>query len=161
MIAKTQSAETIQLDRMRYTKNTLSANLVLLAIVANALYFVSLYQSDVGSYYYNILIGASVIYNLIFMLAAFLCSEGVKSRKGNYLPMLLALGVGQVVRMFIIPAQAHSATTIINKVETLVMSDGQYTYMIVMLAISAVCCIIAGVTSFMQNKKLNDYLKTL
>lgn len=66
-----QDVKTIQMDRMRYTKNTLSANLVLLAIVADALYFVSLYQSDVGTYYYNILIGASVVYNLVFMLAAF------------------------------------------------------------------------------------------
>lgn len=158
---KNQDAKTIQMDRMRFTKNTLSANLVLLSIVADALYFVSLYQSDVGSYYYNILIGASVVYNLVFMLAAFLCSEGVKSRKGNYLPMLLALGIGQIVRMFIIPAQASQATVVINKVENAVMSNGQYTYMIVMLGISAACCIVAGVTSFIQNKKLNDYLKTL
>lgn len=151
----------IEMDRMRYTKNKLSANLVLLAIVFDVFYFVSLYQSDVGSYYYNILIGASIIYNLIFLLAAFLCSEGVKSRRGKYAPLLCALGVGQIVRMFIIPAQAHKASLTINKVETLVMGDGQYWFMIVCLAASAVCCVLAGVTSYLQNKKLQGYLATM
>ena len=71
----------VKRDRMRYTKNTLSSTLALLGIVFDVLYFVSIYQSDVGTYYYNILIGASVLYNLIFMLMAFLSSEGVKNYK--------------------------------------------------------------------------------
>ena len=41
----------ISLDRMRYTKNTLSSSLALCAIVFNVLYFVSIYESDVGSWY--------------------------------------------------------------------------------------------------------------
>ena len=36
----------ISLDRMRYTKDGLSSGLVLLAIVFNVLYFVSIYQQD-------------------------------------------------------------------------------------------------------------------
>ena len=74
----------IQRDRMRFTKNTLSSGLALLAILFNVFYFVSIYKSDVGSYYYNILIGASILYNLIFMLTVFLCSEGVKSYNKAY-----------------------------------------------------------------------------
>ena len=62
----------IKKDRLRFTKNVLSSNLTLLAIVFNALYFVSIYKSDVGSYYYTWMIGISVVYNLLFMLAAFL-----------------------------------------------------------------------------------------
>lgn len=149
----------IKMDRMRYTKNKLSANLVLCAILFDVLYFVDLYRSDVGSYYYTILIGASIIYNLVFLLAAFLCSEGVKSRKSNFMPALLVLGIGQFVRMFIIPAQAHSA--LIKGTETLVMADGQYFFMIAMLALSGVCCIAAGITSFLQNKSLNSYLNSI
>ena len=151
----------VEMDRKRYTKNKLSANLVLGAILFDVLYFVSLYQSDVGSYYYNILIGASVVYNLVFLLSAFLCSEGVKSRKGNYMPALLILGALQIVRIFIIPASAHVATMVIRKETVQVMTDGQYWYMIGNLVLSAACCIVAGITSFIQNKKLNDYLKTL
>ena len=68
----------VQLDRMRYTKNTASSRLALLAIVFDVLFFISIYKSDVGAYYYTMTIGGSIIYNLIFLLAAFLCSEGVK-----------------------------------------------------------------------------------
>ena len=71
----------ISLDRMRYTKNTLSSSLALCAIVFNVLYFVSIYESDVGSWYYSMLIGASIVYNLLFMLMVFLASEGVKNYK--------------------------------------------------------------------------------
>ena len=34
--------KTIQLDRMRFTKNTTSANLALLAILFNVLFFISI-----------------------------------------------------------------------------------------------------------------------
>ena len=37
-----------------------------------------------GNYYYTILVGASILYNLVFMLAAFLSSEGVKNYKIGY-----------------------------------------------------------------------------
>lgn len=154
----TQTEAQLRMDRMRYTKNKLSANLVLLSIVFNALYFVSLYQSDVASYYYNYLTGASIIYNLVFMLAAFLCSEGVKSRKGNFWPALTVLGVGQIVRMFVIPARAHAAVVKISGVETLVMGNGQYAYIIVCLALSAACCLGAAATSFAQNRALRSYM---
>ena len=55
----------IQRDRMRFIKNSLSANLAILAIVFNVLYFVSIYRSNVGTFYYNYLMGISVVYNLI------------------------------------------------------------------------------------------------
>ena len=47
----------IQRDRMRFIKNSLSANLAILAIVFNVLYFVSIYRSNVGTFYYNYLMG--------------------------------------------------------------------------------------------------------
>ena len=42
--------ENIKLDRMRYTKNTTSSRLAILAIVFDVLFFISLYKSDVGNY---------------------------------------------------------------------------------------------------------------
>ena len=151
----------IPLDRLRYTKNKTSANLVLLAIVFDVLYFVSLYKSDVASYYYTMLTGASIIYNLIFLLAAFLAEEGVKNRRPNFHWLLGALGVGQIVRIFIIPMQAHNATEKIGGTETIVMGSGQFVRVIVYLVLSAVCCVAAGIWSYLQDKKLNDYLNTL
>ena len=39
----------VKLDRMRYTKNTASSRLAILAIVFDVLFFISLYKSDVGT----------------------------------------------------------------------------------------------------------------
>lgn len=151
----------IKLDRMRYTKDTLSANLILLAIVFDALYFVRLYQHDVSTYYYNWQIGASVIYNLIFMLIAFLCSESVKSRKTNMTGLLIFIGVMQFVRLTQIPAKLRVDTVTIGGVETPVMSEGTLTFLIVMLIASGILLLVAAAISLINTGKLNKYLKTL
>ena len=51
----------IRTDRMRYVKNTSSSRLCYLAILLNVLYFISIYKSDVGSWYYQILVGGSIV----------------------------------------------------------------------------------------------------
>ena len=147
----TPEERTIQKDRMRYTKDKLSANLVLAAIVLDALYFVSIYQTDVGTYYYTWVIGASIIYNLLFMLSAFLASEGVKSRKSGYTPLLIGIGVMQIVRIFYLPAKAHAATVVIQEVEYAVMTD----------TISGICCVAGAITSYINNKTLASYIRSL
>ena len=153
--------QTIKKDRLRFTKDSFPATLVLLAIVFDCLYFVSIYQSDVGTYYYNWMIGVSIIYNLVFLLAAFLASESVKNRRTGYSGILIVLGIVQILRIFILPAKAHAATVLVNGVETAVMGHGQYLYCVACLVISAVCCIIAAVISAKNNKILADYMKTI
>ena len=98
----------IKKDRMRFTKNTLSSTLCYIAILFNVLYFASIYSTDVGNYYYNIHIGMSVVYNLLFLLFTFLCSEGVKNYSKGYSIFLLAIGAMQIVRIFEIPMKAHN-----------------------------------------------------
>lgn len=134
----------IKRDRLRFTKNKLSANLTLLAIVLNALYFVSIYKTDVGTYYYKLIIGVSVVYNLLFMLAAFLASEGVKAYKVGYSYLLIGLGIGQVVRIFIIPFQAKSAELVVNGAETTAMGNGQFIRLCAYLVVSAALCVFAA-----------------
>ena len=157
----TQEERSTQTDRMRFTKDTLSANLVLVAIVMDALYFVSIYQSNVASWYYNWVMGASIICNLLFLLMAFLASEGVKSRKTGFTIPLIALGAFQIIRIFYLPALAHSSTVVIAGEEIVVMGDGQYMYTIACLLISAVCCVAAAVISYMNNKKLAAHMQSL
>ena len=151
----------IQRDRMRFTKNTLSSGLALLAILFNVLYFVSIYKSDVGSYYYNILIGASVLYNLIFMLVVFLSSEGVKGYKASFAYALLVVGALQVLRIFILPMRAHTATVTINQQETIVMQTAQFLRVVVYLVASAVCCFVAGVVGIRKSRELAAHMATL
>lgn len=148
----------IKKDRMRFIKNKLPANLALLAILFDVFYFVSIYQSDVRDYYYTILIGASILYNLVFMLACFLSSEGIKSYKGGYAWLLGALGIGQIVRIFILPAQAHA--TELKKVGK-VMGDGQYAFVVACLVISAACCLAAAVIGGMRSRTLKQYQASL
>lgn len=151
----------IRRDRMRFTKNSLSANLAIVAIIFDVFFFVSIYGSNVGTYYYNIIIGVSVVYNLLFMLAAFLSSEGVKNYKKNYTWLLIGLGVIQIVRIFIIPMRAHSATVSIGGVETVVMGDRQFMTLVIFMVASAVCLIASAVVNFFKCTALEAHMKTL
>ena len=153
--------KTIRLDRMRYTKNTLSSGLALLAILFDVFFFVSIYKSDVGSYYYNIIMGASILYNLIFMLVVFLSSEGVKGYKAAFAYVLLVVGALQILRIFILPMQAHAATVKVNKQEVLVMQTAQFIRVVVYLAASAVCCFVAGVVGIRKSRALAAHMATL
>ncbi len=151
----------IRRDRMRFKKNKLSANLTLLAIVLDVLYFVNIYQNDAGSYYHSLLIGVSIVYNLIFMLAAFLSEEGVKSYKKTYSIPLIILGIGQIVRIFILPMQAHSYINAEAGFPEPPMGDGQFTYLIILLVLSAVCLVAAAVINFMKCTALESHMKML
>lgn len=152
---------TIKLDRLRYTKNTASSRLAILAILFDVFFFVSIYKSDVGSYYYNILIGASILYNLIFMLAAFLASEGVKNYKAGYSVLLFILGAVQAARIFILPMQAHSATLKIKGVATVVMGDGQFIRVVIYLALSAACCFASAFINLQKSRMLAAHIASL
>jgi hypothetical protein len=157
----TPDVQTIKKDRMRYTKDSFSSTLLILSIVFDCLFFVSIYQSDVGTYYYNWMIGVSIVYNLVFLLAAFLASESVKNRKDGYTAIIVVLGIIQIARIFILPAKAHAATALVNGVEVAVMGNGQYMYVVGCLVASAVCCFVAAVTSAKNNKILADYMASI
>ena len=147
----------VQLDRMRYTKNTTSSRLALLAIVFDVLFFISIYKSDVGTYYYTMTIGGSIIYNLIFLLAAFLCSEGVKKYQTVYSWVMIVLGILQIARIFIIPMDAHR--TIINSEP--VMGNAQFIFTVVCLALAAACLFAGAVINLKKSRALSAHLASL
>ena len=151
----------IRLDRMRYTKNTTASGLALLAIVFNVFYFISIYESDVGSWYYNILVGASILYNLVFMLAAFLSSEGIKNYKIGYSYLMIVLGVIQLVRIFIYPMRAHAATVTIQEEAIVVMGTAQFIRTVLYLVLSAVCLFAGAVVGIIRSRALAGHLATL
>ena len=147
----------VKRDRLRFTKNKLSANLALSAIAFNALYFVSIYRSDVGSYYYSIMIGISVVYNLLYMLTAFLSSEGVKSYKPGYAYLLIALGAAQIVRIFILPMRARNELVALGTESVEVMGRGQFMWVSVCLCASAALSIAAGIIGLMKTSALKSH----
>ncbi|MCH5208588.1 MAG: hypothetical protein J1F04_06860 [Oscillospiraceae bacterium] len=182
--------ESAKRDLLRYKKNSGAALLTYLAIVFDALYFISVYSSDFGStsnadktvVLYQWLIGISIVYNLLFLLAAFLSSEGVKNYKIGFSFLLILMGIGQLVRIFVIPAIARFGTVeqmfergIFNEItdehiayvleqtgRTIpIIEQGQFIYMCICLMASAAFCIIAGVLAFIKSTTLKSYMAEL
>ena len=155
----------IRRDRMRFTKNSLCSTLAILAIVFDVFYFINIYESDVGhnvgTFYYQIRIGVSIIYNLVFLLAAFLASEGVKNYKIGYCYLLLAIGALQIVRVFILPAQAAAAEVTVGSVTTKVMESAQYVRVVAYLLLSAGCCIVSGLIGIKRCRELSAHIASL
>ena len=151
----------VKTDRLRYTKNKLSSNLAILAIVFDVLYFISLYSSDVGKYYYTYIIGASVVYNLLFLLCTFLSSEGVKSYKLSYAMLLIGVGIMQIVRIFYIPMQAHATELVVGTDTVLAMGTGQFIRVVIYLSLSAIACIAGGIIGILKTVTLEKYKKEI
>ncbi len=154
----TRDVNEIKKDRLRYTKNTSSSRLVYSAILFGVLYFVSIYQSNVGNYYYNMTMGLSVVYNLVFLLSSFLASEGLKNYKISYAYLIIVIGVLQIARIWGIPTMAHDEIIVLNQVEQPVMDDGQFMYCTVMLVLSAVACILSGIIGVYKSTTLKKYM---
>ena len=162
MAVQFNSSAEIRKDRLRFTKNTLSSNLILGAIAANAFYFVSIYSTDAGNYYYRLLIGVSIVYNLVFMLLAFLASEGVKGYKMGYAILSILLGILQAGRIFYLPMKAFKAPNPVTESDLpTVMGAGQFRYVAICLCISAVLLIGAGVWGMIETATLDRYQREL
>ena len=151
--------QNIRVDRMRYSKNTQSSRLALLAIVLNVLFFISIYKyvckdtSRSDEFYYTALMGGSILYNLVFMLATFLSSEGVKNYKTNYSYILFGLAAIQIVRIFIYPVSAHNQPGL--------MGDGQFILLIIFLAGSALCLVGAALINLSKSRALAAHTASL
>ena len=151
----------VKKDRLRYTKNSLSASLTYLAILLDVFFFVSIYKTDVCNYYYNWLIGVSIIYNLLFLLVGFLASEGVKNYKVGYAYLLIAMGIGQFIRILIIPMRAYGASVTLAGVEYIVMGTEQFTRCVVYLCLSGFFAIAAGIIAIIRTGTLRRYEESL
>ncbi len=153
----------ISKDRMRYIKNKFSSNLCIIAILFDVFFFVSIYKIniDTSKNYYNILIGASIVYNLVFMLLAFLSCESVKNYDEKKCWMMVALGVLQIVRIFILPLKYHTSTVTIQSVQTAVMGSSQFMRCIIYLLISGACLLLGAVVGIKRSRTLKAYIATL
>ncbi|MGN0820132.1 MAG: hypothetical protein ACI4M6_07110 [Christensenellaceae bacterium] len=165
---------TIRMDRLRFEKNKTSALLCYGSILFNALYFVSLYSlyGEAASRYYYYMMGVSVVYNLVFMLAAFLSSEGIKNYKMSYAIIMIVVGVLQIVRIFIWPMEAYGSSFILKALEPISknitstiakqsMELSQFILVTIYLILSAVTAIGAGILGIIRSKQLTAHMQTL
>ncbi len=152
--------EKIKLDRMRYVKDSGPSNLAILAVVFDILYFVLIYKIN-NEFFYNYSIGASVVINLLFMLFGFWCSIEVKNYHGKFGYLMIALGIVQIIRIFVYPMSAHGAVTVVDGNNVQVMTNAQFISSIVYLVVSAACMVFGGLMSMKNSKTLQNHLASL
>ena len=148
------------LDRMRFVKDKTPSNLALVSIVFDVLYFVVIYRIN-KEYFYTLMMGVSIVTNLFYMLLAFLCSEEVKNYHGKFGYLMIALGIVQIVRIFIYPLSATNATALVAGEMNQVMESATFVKCCVYLCGSAAVMIVGGLISIKNSKTLENYMATL
>ena len=98
---------------------------------------------------------------LIVLLAAFLCSEGIKNYKISYAYVMIVLGIIQLVRIFIYPVTAHNSTVIIQEQAVTVMETPQFIRCALYLVLSAASLFVGAFVGMTRSKQLSAHLKTL
>ena len=151
-----EEKQIIKIDRMAYIKDKIPSWLALLAILFNVLFFVSIYKTNLKSYY-TYTIGLSVLTNLLFMLAAFLCSEGVKSYKKSFGITMIVLGAIEIGRIFFFPLKG--ITTVDETTKALIMNNAQFARTVIYLTIAAALLIAGGIISIRNSLILEKSLK--
>ncbi|MGN0805472.1 MAG: hypothetical protein ACI4MC_00415 [Candidatus Coproplasma sp.] len=150
----------LQDDILRYKKNKLPANLALLALVFNILYFTLLYTIHTTEMY-TLVVGISVIVNLLVLLGGFYASEGIKSYNKKNCILLLVLGAAQIVRIFIYPLQGLSGNWMAGNAYfgAIMTPASNGTLLIIYLAGSAACFIASAVLGYININKRDAHLK--
>lgn len=138
-------------DRMRYEPNAISSQLALLGVIANVVFFISLYGIN-SDFMYDALIAISIVYNLAFMLVTILSSQAVKAYNRNYSIALIVIGLLQIVRIFIMPQRCF-----INEVAT----NSGYLVMVVSLAVSAAFLFASGIVGIIKSIEYKNYMASI
>lgn len=143
----------IQNDIMRYKKNKFASSLALLGLVCGCVYFMVLYaQVKNNDYYYKWSIAFDVIYNLVFLLATFLCSEKVKNYDRSMFYVQIVIGLAQIARIFWLPLGGLNNNAI---------AFGTFIAMAVALGASGTLIIVSAVLGFIRSKSVEEFKKKL
>lgn len=150
----------LQDDILRFRKNKLSANLALLALVFNILYFTLLYTIHTTDMY-TLVIGISVIVNLLVLLGGFYASEGIKGYNKKVCIILLVLAVVQIVRIFIYPLKGLSGDWMGGNAYfgAIMTPTSNGVLLIIYLVGSAACFIASAITGYISANRLEAHLR--
>lgn len=164
------SQNIINTDIYRYKRNKLAANIALLGLFIECLYFMLFYGIDYRTYA-TVLIGGSVIVNLLLLLMVFLASEGVKGYNKKYSLVLLIAGIVQIVRIFIYPLDIATDGSVLNLTVDGTMQIRYFgvnltaastsTILIIYLVLSAACFFISAVIGYVRAVQLERFNKDL
>ncbi len=171
---KATSNKLVRADLDRYKKNKLGANLALLGLVFECLYFMLIYgikaalESDGLSYtkFCSIDIGISVILTLIILLVSFLSSEGVKGYNKKFCIVLLVLAAVQIGKIFWLPLYGLKEKILnVNyfglEPTTKGVNETEFTFLLVYLVASAACFVASAVLSYLRCVQLEKHVKAV
>ena len=163
---KTENQRILDNDIARYKKNKLAANLALLGLVFNCLYFMLLYGIKPGSLttrFSSLHIGFSVILTLVVLLATFLASEGIKGYNKKYSIVLLVIAVFQIVRIFGFPMYGLQNNLLtVNYFWFWPTTSGlEFALLVIYLAASAACLVASAVIGYIRAVNLEKFTKQL
>lgn len=148
---------------LRYTKNSGSFWLCMLALVADVLYFTNAFSPVMGnvSFEIGVVIAIDVIINIVFMLFAFLCAEKLKAYQLEWSYVALGMGVAQIIRIFIVPFLSYDSVVNGETVVNHFISGGLRIQCIVWLILSAASLIGAAYIGYVKSKQLRAYLNEI
>lgn len=172
MEKKTKNQQIIADDILRYKKNKLASGLALLGLVFNCLYFMILYAlpNHKDKPIFTVMIGASVLFTLIVLLAIFYASEGVKGYNKKFAIVLLVCAVFQIARIFYYPLNGLHNNTLMTSDANHTFgyfgiyfksSTGVFILMLIYLLASAACLIGAAVWGWIVAVRLEKFQKAL
>src|SRR5574344_28794 len=160
-------------DIMRYTPNSLSFWLCVLAIVLDVIMFLIIYrQTDCVP---NYLLGIDLIINVVYMLAGFLLDEKQKAYLGKFGYFSIGLGIIEILRIFCIPLYYYLKHVEYIKEYNLALESGtefvfagikglptkEFIWCVAIMVLSGICLILAGVFTIIKEKKLIEYKNNL
>lgn len=165
-MAKKVKNTTIENDTLLYRKNKLPANLALLGLVFNCMYFCLLYgvKDRTGETIWSqIDIGISVILTLVLLLVTFLSSEGIKGYNKKFCIPLLVIAVFQIARIFYFPLYGLK-----NNILTIpyfwiipTTSTFEFIMMVIWLCLSSACLTASAVIGYIQTVRLEKHIKAI
>lgn len=163
----------IRTDMMRYKNNSLSFWLSILALVLNVAMFLIIYTNkDCRSSYQS---GLDLMVNVIVLLACFLIAEKTKAYSTKASIGAFVVGGIQIARIFWIPlyyyncnvkylkalAEAEAAGTAFKYDGIIGMTAGDFTKCVILLVVSALALIAAGLIAIYRHKVLQKHIEGL
>ena len=140
-------------ELMRYRNDTLSYLLTLAGLAFDACLLMLLYSAPgiTCTDMYGKIIGMDILFNIIFLLVAFLTAEKVKTYTLNWCWSCLVLGALQLPRM-LLPISLFTASQ---------LTLGKFIFALIFVIGSSVCLILACVFSYLKSHKLDKHLKEI
>lgn len=168
---KTANQKILADDVLRYKKNKLGQLLAYAGLLFNCLYIMLLYAFN-NNTFYVFEMGVSVLVSLVYLLACFLSSEGVKVYNKKYSYFLIALAAIQIIRIFGLPLKglrAGAFTSITAENITVgrdyfgvnLSTGAAFTLLVVYLVLSAACLIGSAVWSYIISVRHEKHAKAV